>query len=100
MSQRQLPLSPVESLALINCGTVILDLRTPDISSDFQRYQQEDAHEFQQALLDRLERCCLDSKTEDGMSTKSNIVDQVYGGRLVSKVWTRIFYLLSLFLLY
>ncbi|KAL3743412.1 hypothetical protein ACJRO7_018674 [Eucalyptus globulus] len=57
-----------------------------NISSDFQRYQQEDAHEFQQALLDRLERCCLDSKAEDEVSARSNIVDQVFGGRLVSKL--------------
>ncbi|XP_030457430.2 ubiquitin carboxyl-terminal hydrolase 21-like [Syzygium oleosum] len=57
-----------------------------NISSDFQRYQQEDAHEFQHALLDRLERCCLDSKAEDEMSTRSNVVDQVFGGRLVSKL--------------
>lgn len=66
---------------------MILDSRTPDISSDFQRYQQEDAHEFQHALLDRLERCCLDSKAEDEMSTRNNVVDEVFGGRLVSKVW-------------
>lgn len=90
LSQGQPPLSTVESLALMNRGTVILDSRTPDISSDFQRYQQEDAHEFQQALLDRLERCCLDSKAEDEVSARSNIVDQVFGGRLVSKVRTGI----------
>ncbi|XP_019190694.1 PREDICTED: ubiquitin carboxyl-terminal hydrolase 20-like [Ipomoea nil] len=45
-------------------------------SSGFQRYQQEDAHEFLQCFLDRLESCC------DG-----NFVKQTFGGRLISKLW-------------
>lgn len=63
-----------------------------DISSCFQRYQQEDAHEFLQCLLDRLERC-LDSGS-DGESTSQgdNMVQRVFGGRLVSKVWIKSFF--------
>ncbi|GFQ01475.1 ubiquitin carboxyl-terminal hydrolase 20, partial [Phtheirospermum japonicum] len=50
-----------------------------DFSSGFQRFQQEDAHEFLQCFLDRLETC-HDSSQSD------NIVKQVFGGCLVSKV--------------
>ncbi|KAI4303322.1 hypothetical protein MLD38_038968 [Melastoma candidum] len=57
------------------------------ISSDFLRYQQEDAHELQHALLDKLERCCIPSKTADeNVPPESNLVDQVFGGRLISKL--------------
>ncbi|CAN1146998.1 Ubiquitin carboxyl-terminal hydrolase 21 [Linum perenne] len=58
------------------------------ISSFFRRYQQEDAHEFLQCLLDRLERCCLDPNLPEGSSSSdaSNIVQQTFGGRLVSKL--------------
>ncbi|KAK8692906.1 hypothetical protein V6N13_070509 [Hibiscus sabdariffa] len=55
------------------------------ISSFFQRYQQEDAHEFLQCMLDRLESCC--SKPKNDMSSAGAcLVKKVYGGRLVSRL--------------
>ncbi|KAK4389922.1 Ubiquitin carboxyl-terminal hydrolase 21 [Sesamum angolense] len=55
-------------------------------SSNFQRFQQEDAHEFLQCFLDRLESC-HDSKRKGCLSSQSdNIVKQVFGGRIVSKL--------------
>lgn len=60
----------------------------PDFSSSFLRYEQEDAHEFLQCFLDKLERCLLDSKKNEKSSTSpaENLVEQVFGGRLISKV--------------
>ncbi|KAK4786790.1 hypothetical protein SAY86_010623 [Trapa natans] len=57
-----------------------------NISPYFQRFQQEDAHEFQQALLDKLERCCLDQWRGSNLSSPKNIVNEVFGGQLISKV--------------
>ncbi|OMO77304.1 Peptidase C19, ubiquitin carboxyl-terminal hydrolase 2 [Corchorus capsularis] len=58
------------------------------ISSCFQRYQQEDAHEFLQCLLDRLESCFSDSKPENDCSSSPDecLVKKVFGGRLVSRL--------------
>ncbi|KAJ8532448.1 hypothetical protein K7X08_012371 [Anisodus acutangulus] len=54
-------------------------------SSSFHRFQQEDAHEFLQCFLDRLESCCNDSMPKDMAPSESdNIVKQAFGGRLVS----------------
>ncbi|KAL1192861.1 Ubiquitin carboxyl-terminal hydrolase 21 [Cardamine amara subsp. amara] len=55
-------------------------------SSDFQINHQEDAHEFLQSFLDKLERCCLDPKNMPGSISNQdfNIVDHVFGGRLMS----------------
>ncbi|ESQ39822.1 hypothetical protein EUTSA_v10000790mg [Eutrema salsugineum] len=57
-------------------------------SPDFQINNQEDAHEFLQSFLDKLERCCLDRRDKPGSvsSQDGNIVDHVFGGRLVSKL--------------
>ncbi|KAK4420312.1 Ubiquitin carboxyl-terminal hydrolase 20 [Sesamum alatum] len=56
------------------------------VSSNFQRFQQEDAHEFLQCFLDRLESC-HDLKWKDCSSSQSdNLVKQVFGGRIVSKL--------------
>lgn len=54
-----------------------------DISSNFQRFQQEDAHEFLQCFLDRLEGC---HEPKNKSVPNDNIVQQVFGGRLVSNV--------------
>ncbi|KAG8374615.1 hypothetical protein BUALT_Bualt10G0013900 [Buddleja alternifolia] len=51
------------------------------ISSSFERFQQEDAHEFLQCFLDRL-GSCHDSEQKE----RDNLVKQVFGGRLVSKL--------------
>ncbi|KAF8117182.1 hypothetical protein N665_0012s0186 [Sinapis alba] len=60
-------------------------------SPDFQINNQEDAHEFLQSFLDKLERCSLDltsrNQPSDAVSSQGvNIVDHVFGGRLVSKL--------------
>ncbi|GFZ17151.1 ubiquitin-specific protease 20 [Actinidia rufa] len=57
-------------------------------SSNFRRFQQEDAHEFLQCLLDRLENCFTYSKTKDTTlpSEDENLVKQIFGGRLISKL--------------
>ncbi|KAG9142687.1 hypothetical protein Leryth_005452 [Lithospermum erythrorhizon] len=56
-------------------------------SSSFQRFQQEDAHEFLQCFLDRLESCCNGLKPLISVSPGGhNFVKQVFGGRLVSKL--------------
>ncbi|KAG2242206.1 hypothetical protein Bca4012_014298 [Brassica carinata] len=57
-------------------------------SADFRRYQQEDAHEFLQAFLDKLERCCLDPSIDpDSVSSQDdNLVQRIFGGRLVSEL--------------
>ncbi|XP_056863337.1 ubiquitin carboxyl-terminal hydrolase 20 [Raphanus sativus] len=59
-------------------------------SADFRRYQQEDAHEFLQAFLDKLERCCFDPSIDhdpDSVSSQDvNLVQRIFGGRLVSEL--------------
>ncbi|CAN4128158.1 unnamed protein product [Withania somnifera] len=55
-------------------------------SSTFHRFQQEDAHEFLQCFLDKLESCD-DSRLKDCPTLETNnIVKQAFGGRLVSKL--------------
>ncbi|TMW95369.1 hypothetical protein EJD97_009004 [Solanum chilense] len=51
-----------------------------DFSPDFDLYQQEDAHEFLQCFLNKLEYCCSNLEPQD------NIVEESFGGRFVSKL--------------
>ncbi|KDP34308.1 hypothetical protein JCGZ_12656 [Jatropha curcas] len=75
-------------LSLASSGKIISPLEVVDnlnnISSCFRRYQQEDAHEFLQCLLEKLERCCLND--EISYPQDDNIVERVFGGRLISKL--------------
>ncbi|XP_065879791.1 ubiquitin carboxyl-terminal hydrolase 20-like [Euphorbia lathyris] len=77
--------------SLASSGKIISPSQVVDnlsqISSCFHRYQQEDAHEFLQCLLDKLESC-FDSTLKDQNSSSQdvNIVQRVFGGRLVSKL--------------
>ena len=48
------------------------------------KYAQEDAHEFLQCFLDKLERSLLDPTTVSPPGP--NLVERVFGARLVSKV--------------
>ncbi|KAG9152745.1 hypothetical protein Leryth_018903 [Lithospermum erythrorhizon] len=78
-------------LALTSTGRSVSPWKFVDnlsyISSSFQRFQQEDAHEFLQCFLDRLESCCDDLKPLSSSTAEGhNFVKQVFGGRLVSKL--------------
>jgi len=55
-------------------------------SSMFRRYRQEDAHEFMQCVLDKLDSCFLDLRKNDPKFEGDNIVKKVFGGSLVSKL--------------
>ncbi|CAK8540369.1 unnamed protein product [Lathyrus sativus] len=76
--------------SLQSTGTVI----SPEIlvdnlkhfSSMFRRHQQEDAHEFMQCALDKLDSCFLSLKKNDPSFEGENIVNKVFGGSLVSKL--------------
>ncbi|XP_031248788.1 ubiquitin carboxyl-terminal hydrolase 20-like [Pistacia vera] len=83
---QQIDLSLTSSGKVVSPSKLVENLH--NISSSFERYQQEDAHEFLQCLLDRLERCCLDSKKIDESLPRkdNNIVEQIFGGRLISKL--------------
>ncbi|XP_022731962.1 ubiquitin carboxyl-terminal hydrolase 20-like [Durio zibethinus] len=78
-------------LSLNSSGGVVWPFKIFDnlkyISSCFQRYQQEDAHEFLQCLLIRLESCCSDSKLKNDLSSPDDCpVKRVFGGLLVSRL--------------
>uniref|UniRef100_A0A7N0U042 Ubiquitin carboxyl-terminal hydrolase n=1 Tax=Kalanchoe fedtschenkoi TaxID=63787 RepID=A0A7N0U042_KALFE len=53
-------------------------------SSDFVRYRQEDAHEFLQCLLDKLEKYPMCSLDLFSVTPSDNLVKQVFGGSLIS----------------
>lgn len=76
--------------SLAACGRTLSPLKFVNnlsyFSSGFRRYQQEDAHEFMQCALDKLERCFLDLKKTDLNFEDDNLVQKVFGGRLISKL--------------
>ena len=65
---------------------VALDFLYFSLLPDYRRYQQEDAHEFMQCALDKLERCFLDLKKSNLNFEDDNLVEKVFGGRFISKV--------------
>ncbi|KAL2348949.1 hypothetical protein Fmac_002949 [Flemingia macrophylla] len=79
----------VES-SLVASGRTLSPLKFVDnlnyFSSAFGRYQQEDAHEFMQCALDKLERCFLDLRKNNLNFEGDNLVEKVFGGRLISKL--------------
>ncbi|XP_043716436.1 ubiquitin carboxyl-terminal hydrolase 21-like [Telopea speciosissima] len=79
-------------LSLMSSGGVISPLNFVEnlsyISSSFMRFQQEDAHEFLQCLLDRLDTCCLDPNppTKTLYLQENSLVKQIFGGHLRSQL--------------
>ncbi|KAF4358003.1 hypothetical protein F8388_008511 [Cannabis sativa] len=67
---------------------VTLTYNQLDFSASFMRYNQEDAHEFLQCFLDKLEMCFLTPKTgEISLNPPvDNLVQKVFGGRLISRL--------------
>lgn len=59
-----------------------------NISSLFHRYQQEDAHEFLQCLLDKIDTgCCeMDMQVSNALPQKNSFVKSIFGGRLKSQL--------------
>ncbi|CAI9756417.1 unnamed protein product [Fraxinus pennsylvanica] len=77
-------------LALISATGVVSPWKLVNnlsyFSSSFRRFQQEDAHEFLQCFLDRLESSENLKPNEAVSSRNDNFVKRVFGGRLVSKL--------------
>ncbi|CAN6461070.1 unnamed protein product [Victoria cruziana] len=59
-----------------------------DASSSFNRYEQEDAHEFLHWLLDGLHTCSLPPQSTDKSSSgdEESFVKHIFGGRLRSQI--------------
>ncbi|KAK6947420.1 Peptidase C19, ubiquitin carboxyl-terminal hydrolase [Dillenia turbinata] len=78
-------------LSLSSAGDTISPVKLVEnlnyFSSSFHRYQQEDAHEFLQSILDRLDSCCLDIKQQNkDSSSEDSFVSKIFGGRLLSQL--------------
>ncbi|KAL2901392.1 Ubiquitin carboxyl-terminal hydrolase 20 [Bienertia sinuspersici] len=78
--------------SLVYSGRVISPSNLVDnlshISSYFRRYQQEDAHEFLQCLLDKLDSnwSMYEASANDSSWPCDTLVKQIFGGRIVSQV--------------
>ncbi|KAI3913344.1 hypothetical protein MKX01_027937 [Papaver californicum] len=59
-----------------------------NISSLFHRYQQEDAHEFLQCLLDKIDTSCceMDMQVSSALPQKNSFIKSIFGGRLKSQL--------------
>ncbi|RAL54742.1 hypothetical protein DM860_001870 [Cuscuta australis] len=84
-------LKELTNATLSSKGSIVNPWKTVNnfsyFSSSFQRYQQEDSHEFLLCFLDGLERSCSYVKPEGQVySNHVNFVKQTFGGHLISKL--------------
>ncbi|KAK9120789.1 hypothetical protein Syun_018406 [Stephania yunnanensis] len=62
------------------------NLNLSDISPFFRQYEQEDAHEFLQCLLDKLDSSCsVMGPNEQNSPQQDSFVKKIFGGRLRSQ---------------
>ncbi|XP_019422736.1 PREDICTED: ubiquitin carboxyl-terminal hydrolase 20-like isoform X2 [Lupinus angustifolius] len=80
----QIELSLAASGRIVSPETFVQNLTY--FSSSFTRYQQEDAHEFMQSALDKLDWCFLNLKENNKSFEDANLVEKIFGGRLISKL--------------
>ncbi|MCL7023848.1 hypothetical protein MKW94_022367 [Papaver nudicaule] len=59
-----------------------------NISSSFHRYQQEDAHEFLQCLMDKIDTSCceMDMQVRSPLPQEDSFIKSIFGGRLKSQL--------------
>jgi len=71
---------PPCQLCILYIFVLLKFVKWSNFSPTFRLNQQEDAHEFLQCFLNKLEICCYNLEPRD------NIVKEAFGGRLVSMV--------------
>nr|XP_044997172.1 ubiquitin carboxyl-terminal hydrolase 17-like protein 6 [Jaculus jaculus] len=71
--------------SLLQSGDVIRP--SGPLVSTFHRYKQEDAHEFLMFLLNAMQRCCLEGKSDsDSSAEDATIIREIFGGYWRSQV--------------